>query len=134
MIDDSLPDAINMIDGNPAIAVALERLVLPDHSLIAILKKRGFKVYPEKRVRIYSAAQMIGYQELCQLDTIGKRFEMIERTHRRMAMDIGVGIFEANACVRSARDDARHGKEFRSDVAVILPSGFDFESEMWGIR
>lgn len=123
MMDDSLPDTLPRFVPLPQ----------TDNDLIAELKRRGFKVYPEKRVRIYSSASTIGYHELARMYDNGRRNDIIQHTMKRMAMDVGVGIFEAKACIQSTRDGT-YGKEFRADVAVILPNDWDFESEMWGIR
>jgi hypothetical protein len=62
MNDDSLPD----------VSVSMDQRVLPatDAIMIAELKRRGYKVYPEKRVRIYASQQMIDRRAIYQLGSM----------------------------------------------------------------
>jgi hypothetical protein len=123
MIDDGMPDTMSRMVPLPQ----------TDQALIGELKRRGFKVYPDKRVRIYGAETMINYSELGRAVTIGRRNDVLAHTHRRMAMDVGIAIFEAKAIVSSSQDND-FGKVFRAQVCVVLPNDWDFEAEMWGMR
>ena len=114
---------------------SLEKAVLPptDRELIAELRSRGYKVFPEQRFRIYASATTISYLELGRMHDADERKQMLYRIHRRMAADVGIALFEAGACVRTGTDGPM-GKEFRAQVGVVLPNDFDFEAEMWGVR
>lgn len=122
MMDDSLPDTTL-----GQLRPITERL---DQELIAELKRRGYKVYPEKRVRIYGVETMVSYREEAMRVAHPK---IMEHINERQGRDVGMAIFNAGAVVRS-RENNNFGTIHRSQVAVILPNDWDFESEMWGIR
>lgn len=129
MMDDSLTD----------VAFPVTKTAIPnDKALIDELKRRGYKVYPEKRVRIYGAQHMIDRRAIYQLGSMHSLDQLRENVDRRSAHEVGQKLMEEGALVRS-HEDALHrpgmvGEIRRAQVCVVLPNDWDFESEMWGVR
>lgn len=116
----------------PAGATFTVKVNMPptDRELIDELRKRGYRVFNNKRCRIYGAETAICYREIEQRRHMS---ELMERIQQRIGADIGVEIFRAGACVRSTQDELDR-RIFRSSVMVVLPNDFDFEREMWEVR
>jgi hypothetical protein len=134
MMDDSLSDTIRT-ETSLLMPVPVPQ---SDQALIAELKRRGFKVYPEKRVRIYSSQHMIDRRAIYQLRSMDSLDHLRQSVDRRSAHAVGQKLMEEGALVRS-REDALHqpgmeGEIRRMQVCVVLPNDWDFEAEMWGMR
>jgi hypothetical protein len=101
-----------------------------DQELSAELKRRGYKVYPEKRVRIYAAQEMVSRRDLSRLRHIQG---ITDSTNHYLAMRIGKELAGSGALVKS-KEDRTEETIYRAQVCVVLPNDWDFEAEMWGIR
>jgi hypothetical protein len=135
MKDDSLSDTqpakltYETYQGNP--------VPVTDKWLIAEIKKRGYKVYPEKRVRIYASQEFVSRREV---EMLRSSQGFMDHTEHRLAIGMGTALRQAGALVLS-REDRRPGMDygiedgtiFRAQVCVVLPNDWDFEGEMWGI-
>lgn len=128
MMDDSLSDTVRTETSLPMPAPFPQT----DQALIAELKRRGYKVYPEKRVRIYSAQNIIAMRAVLNMDD--RRLAALRgHVQERMAVDVGRMLRDERVIVHSR--EVKDGDEIhRGQVCVVLPNGWDFEAEMWGMR
>lgn len=107
-------------------------VTLSDDEMIRALRRRGYGVYPERRIRVVSAQQTISRREVLSIphESLSEYRRRVDETVARM---IGQRLFDDGAAVRY-RTDTEIGEERRASVMIVLPNTWDFENEMWGVR
>lgn len=116
-----------------AVPEALAVLQASTETLIAELKRRGYKVYPGKRVRKYEIHGMILLEKLAAMsEEIRNGFQQMQ--WHKQAAELGRGLQTKKALLNLTVDDPEGSpvgptRRFTSAIMIVLPKSFDFEAE-----
>lgn len=102
-----------------------------DQELIEELRRRGYKIFREKRVKILRVGAELDRRSNAQPDDV--KAKLIAQLWETMGYRLGAELMKTRGAARGYHDDKDLGiRRFSADVMVILPKSVDVEAAVWG--